>query len=479
MTNRPTPDADPQLHLKKVLGPVSLWGLGVGYVISGDYFGWNHGLLHGGTFGLLVAFVVVTLMYIAFVFSYAEMACAIPRAGGVFVYGVRGLGLTGGFLGGIAQVIEFVFAPPAIAMAFGAYVNTWWPGLDPKVAAIFAYIAFTLLNIWGVQQAAAFELVVTILAVCGLVLFTALAAPHFEWKNFTANAWPAGWPGTFSAIPFAIWFYLAIEGVANAAEEARHPQRDVAIGFGAALVTLVLLACCVFLTGVGVGGWERIVYHTDELRADPSGGWSVAPEAIASDNPLPLALKQILPPGHLLHHLLAGIGSVGIMASLNGIILIAGRALFEMGRVGFLPQFVGHSHPRTRTPVSALLINMVVGILAILFLDTGRLITMAAMGAVTLYAVSMLSLIRLRQREPDLPRPYRTPFYPILPVVALALSLLALATMAWINATNADRWFDAVTTWYVAALAIPFGWYFAVVRGRLTPEDIAHFHRID
>jgi ethanolamine permease len=474
----PPPDSGSP-HLKKVLGPVSLWGLGVGYVISGDYFGWNHGLLHGGTFGLLAAFAAITVMYVAFVFSYAEMACAIPRAGGVFVYGVRGLGLTGGFLGGIAQVIEFVFAPPAIAMAFGAYVTTWWPSLDPKVAAIVAYVAFTLLNIWGVQQAAAFELVVTILAVCGLVLFTAVAAPHFEWKNFTANAWPAGWSGALSAIPFAIWFYLAIEGVANAAEEARRPQRDVAIGFGAAIVTLVLLACCVFFTGVGVGGWERIVFHADDLSRDPAGGWTIATGASASDSPLPLALRQFLPEGHLLHHLLAGIGSIGIMASLNGIILIAGRALFEMGRVGFLPHLVGRAHPRTRTPVSALVVNMVIGILSILFLDTGRLITMAAMGAVTLYAVSMLALIRLRKREPNLVRPYRTPLYPYLPAVALVLSLVALVTMAWINATNVEHWYDAVTVWYLGAQGVAFLWYFAVVRGRLTLEDIAHFHRID
>jgi ethanolamine permease len=476
MTPADSPD---QLHLKKVLGPVSLWGLGVGYVISGDYFGWNHGLAHGGTFGLLLAFGLMTLMYVAFVFSYTEMACAIPRAGGVFVYGVRGLGLTAGFLGGVAQVIEFVFAPPAIAMAFGAYANTWLPGLDPRYAAIGAYMAFTLLNIWGVQQAAAFELVVTILAVCGLVLFTTIAAPHFEWKNFTANAWPAGWSGAFAAIPFAIWFYLAIEGVANAAEEARDPRRDVPIGFGAAIFTLVTLACCVFFTGVGVGGWERIVFHPDHLSGGDDSGWMIHPEAVASDSPLPLALHQILPPGHLLHHLLAAIGSVGIMASLNGILLIAGRALFEMGRVGFVPHFIGHSHPRTRTPVNALLLNLVFGILAILLLDTGRLITMAAMGAVTLYAISMLALIRLRQKEPEMPRPYRAPLYPWLPLIALALSVFALGTMAWINLTNAGNWYDAVSVWYVGVLAAAFAYYFGVVRGRLTAEDIAHFHRID
>src|SRR6185436_10515956 len=151
--------------------------------------------------------------------------------------------------------------------------------------------------------------------------------------------------------------------------------------------------------------------------------------AVPSDNPLPLALGQFRSTSDPILRLLVGIGALGIVASLNGIILIAGRALFEMGRVGFMPQIVGRSHPRTHTPVAALLVNLVVGILSILFLDTGRLITMAAMGAATLYALSMLALIRLRQREPDLPRPYRAPFYPWFPLLAFALSTLALGTM--------------------------------------------------
>ena len=72
-------------QLRKTLGPLTLWGLGVGYVISGEYFGWNLGLPAGGSLGLLLAFLLVTTMYVTFVFSYAELACAIPRAGGGFV----------------------------------------------------------------------------------------------------------------------------------------------------------------------------------------------------------------------------------------------------------------------------------------------------------------------------------------------------------------------------------------------------------
>jgi ethanolamine permease len=106
--------------LQKSLGPVMLWGLGVGYVISGEYFGWNLGLPLGGTYGMLGATLLVTVLYVAFILSYAELACAIPRAGGAFVYAEHAFGPFVGFLTGLAQVIEFVFAPPAIAMAIAA-----------------------------------------------------------------------------------------------------------------------------------------------------------------------------------------------------------------------------------------------------------------------------------------------------------------------------------------------------------------------
>ena len=94
-----------------------LWGLGVGYVISGMYFGWNLGLEQGGTLGLAIATFFIIVMYITFTFSYTELACAIPKAGGGFDYANRALGKDWGFIVGMAQNIEFIFAPPAIAFA--------------------------------------------------------------------------------------------------------------------------------------------------------------------------------------------------------------------------------------------------------------------------------------------------------------------------------------------------------------------------
>jgi ethanolamine permease len=410
--------------LKKTLGPLALWGLGVGYVISGEYFGWNLGLPLGGTYGMLVATLLVTLMYVCFVFSYAELACAIPRAGGAFVYCARAFGPLGGMLAGVAQLVEFVFAPPAIAMAIAAYV-TRRIDLDPRLVAVITYLLFTGLNAWGVKQAALFELFVTVLAVAELLLFAGIAFPSFDAAAFARDPLPHGWFGVFECLPFAIWFYLAIEGVANAAEEAKNPQRDVAFGFGAAMLTLAALALIVFFSAVGVAGWQAIVYAPGSSEA--------------SDAPLPLALLHVVDNDSALYTLLLSVGVLGLVASFHGILLAAARATMELGRAGYAPAALGSIHAGSGTPRVALAFNMLVGLLAIVSGRTAEIITLSVFGALALYVLSMSALFRLRALEPELERPFRAHGYPWVPAIALVLSLVCAAAMT-------------VTNWGICAL---------------------------
>lgn len=421
--------------LKRVLSPLMLWGLGVGYVISGMYFGWNLGLAEGGTYGLAIATVFIIIMYVTFTFSYTEMACAIPKAGGAFEYANKGLGKHLGFIAGIAQNIEFVFAPPAIAAAIGAYLNLLYPSIDLMIFAIGAYIIFTGINILGVKLAASFELVITILAVIELLIFAGVSLPEFELSNLQLNPMPNGVSGIFAAIPFAIWFFLAIEGVANVAEEAVNPQRSVLIGFGSAILTLVILCILTFVSAVGVAGWEAVVY--------PVGS------TVASDSPLPLALSKIINSGHVLYKLLIGIGLLGLVASFHGIILAGGRATFEFGRVGYAPKLLGKVHSRFSTPANSLIVNMLVGIVALFTGKTGEIITIACFGALLLYVVSMFSFFALRRKQPQMERPFKVPMYPIFPLVALVIAAIALVAMGYYNPTIALVFFALVGLSYL------------------------------
>ncbi len=423
-------------ELKRTLSPFLLWGLGVGYVISGMYFGWNLGLEQGGTGGLAIATFFIIILYITFTFSYTELAAAIPKAGGAFDYTHRALGRDLGFLAGMAQNIEFIFAPPAIAFAIGAYFNLFFPQISILALAIFSYILFTALNIYGVKAAAVFELIITLLAVGELLLFTGITLPHFEFKNLQQHAFPRGWEGIPGAIPFAIWFFLGIEGVANTAEEVVRPQRTLLLGFGSAILTLVILCILIFVSSIGVNGWEAIVY-----KADGS----------TSDSPLPLALAHVTGSNHLLYHLLITVGLFGLVASFHGLILAAGRSTYEFGKIKFAPAYLGKINHRFKTPSNALVINMILGILALLSGKTAEIITLSVFGALTLYIFSMISLLRLRKKEPLLPRPFRVPLYPFFPITALLIAVISILAMTIYN--------FRLSLFYILLMALSYGFF--------------------
>ncbi|MEJ7671685.1 MAG: amino acid permease [Chitinophagaceae bacterium] len=251
-----------------------------------------------------------------------------------------------------------------------------------------------------------------------LLLFAGVSLPHLELKNLQHNAFPNGWQGVFAAIPFAIWFFLAIEGVANVAEEAINPKRTILFGFGSAILTLVILCVLTFISSVGVAGWEAVVYKSD---------------GSPSDSPLPLALAHIVGNKNVLYHLLITVGLFGLVASFHGIILAAGRASFEFGRVKFAPSFLGKTHPRFQTPSNALLVNMAIGIIALLTGKTSEIIVISVFGALTLYIISMITLLKLRKKEPKLERPFKVPMYPALPVIALIIAVVSFVAMTIYN----------------------------------------------
>jgi ethanolamine permease len=357
-------------------------------------------------------------MYVTFTFSYSELAAAIPKAGGGFVYSERALGKNWGFIAGMAQNIEFIFAPPAIALAIGAYFNLFIPGLPVLEIAVAAYVLITALNIYGIKAAALFELIITILAVGELLLFAGLTLPHASIENLKINALPNGYTGIFAAIPFAIWFFLGIEGVANVAEETINPQKTITRGFGFAILTLVVLCMLTFAGSAGVAGWEAIVY-----KADGS----------SSDSPLPLALGRVMGENNAFYHLLITVGLFGLVASFHGLILAAGRASFEFGKDGCAPAYIGKINSRFKTPANALLTNMGIGIIALFSGKTSEIITISVFGALTLYIISMVSVIKLRKTEPALHRPFKVPLFPLVPLVALTIAGVALFAMIWYN----------------------------------------------
>jgi ethanolamine permease len=399
-------------QLKRVLKPVHLWAIAVGLVISGEYFGWNLGWAVSGTIGFLIATLVITLMYVTFIFSYTELTTSIPHAGGAFAYAYKSMGPFGGLIAGYATLIDFLFATPAIAFALGAYLHFLYPAIPVLYSALFFNVVFIGINILGVKESASFSVFITILAVAELLLFMGVISPHFKMTNFVSHPMPFGWTGIFAALPYAVWFYLAIEGVAMVAEEVKEPKRNIPKGYISGLATLIFLALGVMILTGGITDWRKLS---------------------TIDYPLPEAIAMVLGKGSGLVKIFASIGLFGLIASFHGTILSSSRQVFAMARSGYLPRFLALINHRFKTPHWALIAGGVISFIALYRFDTNQIIVLSVMGAVLMYMMSMISLFILRVKQPGLERPFVSPFYPVFPAIALLISSITLFAMIYYN----------------------------------------------
>jgi ethanolamine permease len=407
--------------LRKSAGWILLWALGVGAVISGDFAGWNLGLKHGGFGGLAVGTVLMAGMYTCMIFTIAELSAALPHAGGFFSFTRNAFGPTGGFICGLTDTIEYVLTPAVIVYFIGGYMDKLVPGVPAPVWWIVFYVVFVGINIRGVELTLKVGLLVTLAALAVLIVFyvSAVVTGAFSWELLFRDAegskvgwFPSGGSGIIATLPFAIWFYLAIEQLPLAAEESHDAAKDMPKALILGIATLLVLSLFTLVLNSGVG----------------KGAGAIG----ASDAPLGVGFEAVfgISPAS---HIFTLIALTGLVASFHTIIYAYGRVLFALSRAGYIPRWIsitGASH----TPVNALVLGAVVGLLCALVLHLtdgsghvgGALLNMTVFGAVLSYVMVMLSYIKLRISRPNLPRPYRSPLGIPGAVVGTVLSLIAL-----------------------------------------------------
>lgn len=406
-------------QLERTLKPLHLWALAVGLVISGNYFGWSYGYGTGGPLGLFIACIPVTIFYATFIFCYTEMATMIPHAGGPSAYARRAMGPSAGYFAGISCLIEFLFAPPAIALAVGGYIHNLVPAVPAIPATIVAFVVFVFINFLGMRTSAIFELVVTIIALVGLCIFWAAAVPHASMDNFlqplTENNGfegflqyiPGGWNGVMASVPFAIWFYLALEGGAMTAEEMVNPQKDIPKGFLTAMLTLFIMMCFTLYLTAGIVDYNVVS---------------------AVDFPLPLALEAAYGKGALTL-IVNFLGLFGLVASLNGIIVGSSRQLYAMARTGYLPKLLATVNKKRHTPTAALITAGIIGIIAASTGLTSVVITLSVFGSVGLYFISLISFFQLRAKEPNLRRPFKVAAGNVVGGISMLMCIFCLVSL--------------------------------------------------
>jgi ethanolamine permease len=382
-------------------------------------------------------------MYYGLCFSIAEMSPALPHTGGAYSFARSAMGPWGGFVTGLAENMEYVITPAVVVGAIGLAMQLIVAGLfniegdpwfnsEPFWWAVF-YVVFVWINIVGIEATMRFTVVINALALGILAFFfvSVLVSGKFDpdlWTNIAptgdnSSFLPFGISGIFKALPFAIWFYLAIEELPLAAEESTDPKRDIPRATIWGMTTLVITGVLIFLLNTGVGGGAQ------EIGIDEPGA------------PLFEGFKAVFGEGTAAE-LLALIGVIGLVASFFTIIYAYGRNTFSLSRAGYFPKWLSVTHGKRQTPHVALIAGAIVGYGVILLQwrlaraggdlaakAVAAVLTMAVFGAVVSYFMQCLSFILLRRNLPNIRRPYRSAVGVWGAAIAGAIALVSLISL--------------------------------------------------
>ena len=455
-----------------------LWALGVGAVISGHFSGWNFGFATGGWGGMLVAGIIIAIMYLGLVFSIAEMSPALPHTGAAYSFARTAMGPWGGFITGLCENVEYVLTPAVVVTFITAYANTIL-GLDPAyspIVWIVFYAIFLVLNIFGVALSFRVTLVVTVISLAVLVFFWISAIPNMDFSRWALNigvgpdgkaielpegngSWfPFGFSGVLATLPFAVWLFLAIEQLPLAAEESVDPKRDMPRGIILGMVTLMVSAFMIVLLNPSIAN---------------IGSFALG----SSLEPVLDGFKAVY--GDVGVVVLGVLALTGLIASFHTILFAQGRQVYSLSRAGYFPTALSVTHPTYKTPHMAMLAGALLGLavmLAIWFAlgaEQGGaaigsvLLNMAVFGAMCSYIAQALSFILLRRNQPNIERPYRSPFGIPGAVVTIVIALVTL-----IYQMQDPNFFKGVI-WVIVWFAVGIVYFAAIGRHKLilSPEE--------
>jgi ethanolamine permease len=415
--------------------------------------------------------MVITIMYFGLCYCIAEMSPALPHTGGAYSFSRSAMGPWGGFVTGLAENIEYVVTTAVVGTFAAAYARPVFAelinvDLDEMIWLVIFYVIFVGLNVIGIEATMRFSIFICFLSLAVLAVFFVISIFNFDIDNLTNIApaaggtpfLPFGVGGIFAALPFAIWFYLAIEELPLAAEESMDPARDVPRATMWGLWTLVVTGVLVLFLNTGVTGAE-------EIRL--------------SGEPLLDGFRVIL--GSETGAALLGLAALsGLIASFHTIIYAYGRNIYSLSRAGYFPKWMSVTHGTRKTPWLALVLGAVIGILLALLLRwaggqdsafaatvSGALLNMAVFGAVISYTMQCIAFVLLRRNMPNINRPFKSPWGIPGAVVAGIISLVALVATFLNEAYRPGVY--GVAIWFLVAIA-----YFGLA-GRhklvLSPEE--------
>jgi len=468
--------------LKRALGVLNLIALGIGAIIGAGIF-----VLTGSAAAqfagpaIVISFILAGTGCLFAGLCYAEFASLIPIAGSAYTYGYATLGELFAWIIGWDLILEYAFGAATVASGWSANVVqflgriglpippqfTATPGTDlvfynglwrvastipmevntrglPHATGLFNIVAFlaiclvTTILVIGIQESATLNTIIVFIKVGTVLVFIAVAGMYVadHWSQAMANWTPFvppntgvsghyGWSGVARGAAVIFFAYIGFDAVSTAAQEAKNPQKDMPVGIlgSLAICTVLYIATSWLLTGV---------VHYPQLNV-------AAPVALGMEAT-----------GVSWGEYLVLIGSImGLSTVMLVMLLGQSRVFFSMSRDGLLPEWAGRIHENFRTPyISSITVGIFVAVFAAL-IPIGVLGELVSIGTLLAFVIVCAGVWILRRRRPDLPRPFKTPLVPLVPILGILISGLLMASLPW------ETWLRLLI-WLVIGLAIYF-----------------------
>jgi APA family basic amino acid/polyamine antiporter len=454
-------EAEGEHALKRTLGPVQLVALGIGAIIGAGLFSLT-GIAaanHAGP-AVVLAFALAAFGCAFAGLCYSEFSTMIPIAGSAYTYSYATMGELLAWIIGWDLVLEYAVGAATVAVSWSGYVASFLADfgivLPPhlinspfqaftladgttghgviNIPAVVVVVLISWLLITGIQESARANAVIVILKVSVVILFILFGWSYINPANHTPFIPPNtgvsgqfGWSGIVRAAGVVFFAFIGFDAVSTAAQETKNPQRDMPIGIIGSLVVCTILYVLFSYTLTG------IVNYTEMNNA--------APVATAIDRTGIVWLKKAI--------------KLAIIAGYTSVILVMllgqSRVFYSMSRDGLLPKMFSDIHPKHRTPWRSNLLFMVfVGVFAA-FAPIQLVGEMTSIGTLFAFVLVCAGIMVMRRTHPELPRPFRTPLVPLVPIIGIAANLFLMFGLGW------ENWMRLIV-WLAIGLCIYFGY---------------------
>ncbi|WP_127503722.1 amino acid permease [Actinoplanes solisilvae] len=442
--------------LKKAVGATHLTAMGVGAIIgTGIFVVIGEGAGIAGP-AVILSFVLAAVACAFSALSYAELASSIPVAGSAYTYTYATMGEVVAWIIGWDLILEYGVSVAAIAVGWGGNLNAFLDSafgaaLPDAIAkspedggvfnlpAVFVVLAITLLLVRGVTESARVNLVMVAVKLIVLLFFIVVAFANFGTGNFQ-NFTPTGVDGVTSAAAIIFFAYIGFDAVSTGSEEAKQPARDLPLA-----IIGSLLICTIFyvLTAVGAIG----------IASPEQMSGSDAPLAAALDEGAGISWA-------------AAVLSLGAVVAITSVVLVImygqTRIFFAMCRDGLLPQRLATVNQRYGTPARlTIVLGVLIAILAAL-VPLSEIVKLVNIGTLFAFVLVNVGVIILRRTRPEMPRPYRVPWSPVLPLLGIAFAIYLMKDLPW------DTWVRFIV-WL--AIGIVIYWLYGYRNSRLRQEQ--------